>query len=213
VTLIKEHSPIVSTIDNRNVIKNCLSCERVFYKQKQFRKQKETYRKQLVDRSGNFYTGFLPRVEKYLQQRKIPFDIEREEYKVTTDHPSLDGIVFRDDQLRALEKMRDASRGVWIAPTGSGKTIIMAGVISMFPASRVLVVVHTKDLLNQTHEELERFFGTVGRIGGGYNDEREITVAMIQTLNNRQKGGAFISEFGSKWELLILDEAHHHITN
>jgi len=83
--------------------------------------------------AGMFFTGLLPRIKKHCKKRghKIRI-IGREERIRPTQPPKLKGIVFRPDQLEALKEAHRRRRGLIIFPTGSGKTIIALGIISMF---------------------------------------------------------------------------------
>ena len=203
---IKEENSVWSHINYPDAIHGCLTFQKVFYKQKRFKKERMEYPKTVVDSDGYFLTGFIPRVTNYLEDRNIGSEVDLAPDLVPeTKRPALEGITFRDDQYEAINMMRSTMRGVWQAPTGSGKTIVMAGLISSFYNSRALIIVHTSDLFEQTYNELRRFCADVGRVGCGYNQESDITVAMIQTLNKR----SFSDGFGYRWELLIVDEAHH----
>lgn len=208
---IVEDNPIYSYVTPvTNQVIGCLSYDKVWFKDKWVSKtkaikQKNLYRKKVVNGKGLFPTGLIPRLSKYLKDRDQIVKVDRIDYELSTAPPNLDGITFRQDQLDAIRGMVEMGRGVWKAPTGSGKTIIMAGLISSYYDSRVLVIVHTQSLFHQTMEELKRFWLDVGGIGCGMDEEGEITVAMIQTLNKRN----ITPDFGKSWGLLIVDEAHH----
>ncbi len=96
-----------------------------------------------------------------------------------------------------------------VAPTGTGKSIIIAGIINgwltEYPESDVLVLSHTKEILIQDHAALEKSFGE-GRIGLysaglGRRDQRKITVAGIQSVYRRPE---LFTDAG----LVVIDEAH-----
>jgi hypothetical protein len=114
---------------------------------------------------------------------------------------------LRDYQREAVEA--GARRGgVIVLPPGSGKTIIGAGLASALDVP-TLVIVHTKDLLEQWIDAFDKTLGfAAGRVGGGRKAQiKPITVAMIQTLVRWT--GDKIRSFGDRFGLVIADEGHH----
>jgi superfamily II DNA or RNA helicase len=109
---------------------------------------------------------------------------------------------LRDYQIEAIDKVTSSRFGVLQAPTGSGKTIMGLAIASTLQ-QKTIFIVHTKTLLKQTVEEVEKMFGfTPGIIGNGKFEIKDFTVATIQTLSNRQIPA---NTFG----LAIFDECHH----
>ena len=186
-----------------------LKYKKVWWKQGQYKKQKKEYKLSIVDKNGVFYTGLLKRVEKCLIERVLKYEVKTNFDCTECVKPELEGITFREDQEQALNNLIESGRGVWQAPTGAGKTILLCGLIAAYNNSMTLIIVHTEALFNQTYDELTKFFGaseTIGRIGCGhkYKDEG-VVVAMIQTLSrSKQQMG-----FWNNWEQVIVDEVHH----
>ena len=210
--VIEEENPVWSVVRSLDPAREILSYDAVYYKTKMvgYKKEKKIYercfrKKSLVDRKGYFNTGLIERLESGLLNMGMRVSVNRIKYDILSATPVLNGIKFRDDQLEALDIMVAANRGVWQAPTGSGKTILMCGLISCYYDSRVLVIVHTRDLFEQTIKELSRWWDCIGKIGCGLYDEQDITVAMVQTLYKKN----FNACFGESWGLLIVDESHH----
>ncbi len=111
---------------------------------------------------------------------------------------------LRDYQSAAVEAALRAGQGVIQAPTGSGKTVIACGLMAA-TSLNTLFVVHTSVLLEQTVEAVRRFLGVEpGVIGGGRDDIRPVTVAMVQTLARRP-----LPPLHPLFGMVILDEAHH----
>ena len=76
--------------------------------------------------------------------------------------------------------------GVLAAPTGSGKTIMALALIAR-RQQPAMVVVHTRELMEQWISRIENFLGVaadqVGRIGGGKQIIGDkISVALVQSL-------------------------------
>jgi superfamily II DNA or RNA helicase len=113
-------------------------------------------------------------------------------------------VPLRHYQQVAVDQVALRRDGVVVAPTGSGKTMMAMGIIARL-GLKALVVVHTRTLLDQTCAVIERTLGiTPGRLGGGDDDVREVTVATVQTLSRRDPQ-VLRDAFG----LVLLDEAHH----
>ena len=109
-------------------------------------------------------------------------------------------------QKPAVKSCLSKNFGLQEAPTGSGKTAMALYMIAE-RKQPALIVVHTKELLNQWVDRIGQFLKIpreeIGIIGAGsFNIGEKITVAMIQTLHkNTDKVVPFIG-------YLILDECH-----
>lgn len=93
---------------------------------------------------------------------------------------------LRQYQTLAVNAIDKHDFGVLEAPTGSGKTAMALYIIARRKQS-ALIVVHTKELLNQWVERIQQFLGIqkeeIGIIGNGKKKLGEqITVAMVQSL-------------------------------
>lgn len=98
------------------------------------------------------------------------------------------------------------SRTIIVAPTGSGKTLMIASLITHFPApARICVLAHRAELLSQNARAIERFCGEeVGIYSASLGEKsrlHRITVGGIQSIGKRH------GEFG-RFDLIIVDEAH-----
>jgi superfamily II DNA or RNA helicase len=113
-------------------------------------------------------------------------------------------ITLRDYQQQALDAwILNSKRGVIVLPTGSGKTVIGINAISVLNTP-TLVIVPTLDLLDQWRSKLkEEFKVDVGKLGGG---EQEIKAITVSTYDSAYIHAA---RLGNKFGLIIFDEVHH----
>lgn len=147
-----------------------------------------------------FPSGLLSKAESVLKEKKIPYVIEQ-----TFEYPQRqfdwivnDGIVPDPDQITAVEEALRNKRGVIKAPTGFGKTAILAKRLTAGFGVPTLFVANKKSLLDDAAEEfLSGIKGLdfVGQIKDGIFDQQKIKeepritspviVATIQSLEAR----------------------------
>ncbi|WP_352402952.1 DEAD/DEAH box helicase [Pyramidobacter sp.] len=121
---------------------------------------------------------------------------------------------LRDYQQRAIVMLyswlaRNAGNPCIVAPTGSGKSWIIAAlcedILRQWPDSRILILSHVKELLSQDADKIVQAWpdAPVGlySAGLGHRDVDRITVAGIQSIWRRP-------EKLGKVDLAIVDEAH-----
>ncbi len=110
---------------------------------------------------------------------------------------------LRPYQAAALEAWEAAGRrGVVVLPTGSGKTLL--GIAAAARAASALCVVPTRVLLGQWHAAFRAAgFERVGRLGDGERVVERVTVSTSESAWRR------VAELGDRFELVIVDEAHH----
>lgn len=132
-----------------------------------------------------FPTGLVPRVLRFLRKRNIEFIYKSEIACVEHDEPLLKGIEFRDYQKEFIDVALKEGRGVLQSATGTGKSIIIAGIMSAFSQEKILFLVHTQDLVTQMKKDLVKFFGKedIGEWTGGTRKMNRIVVATIQSFS------------------------------
>jgi superfamily II DNA or RNA helicase len=122
---------------------------------------------------------------------------------------------LRDYQRKALDALRadwadGIRRAAVVLPTGAGKTVVFAHLTAWWRAnhrSRVLVVAHRDELVNQAAEKLQAIAPhlSVGIVKGARNEvNRDVIVASVQTLRSAARRER-VYDVG----LIIVDECHH----
>jgi superfamily II DNA or RNA helicase len=111
---------------------------------------------------------------------------------------------LRPYQEAALDSWNRASRrGVVVLPTGSGKTRLALAAMAA-SGLRTLCLVPTRALLEQWHGAVSRAYrGEVGCLGDG---ERRLSSVTVSTFESAY---LHMSRIGNRFELLVVDEAHH----
>lgn len=119
--------------------------------------------------------------------------------------------LLRPYQQDAILAALNATRGIIFHPTGSGKTITAATLISEI-GRKTLFVVPGTELLNQAYENFKSFFphSLVAKYGGGKRDLGFITVITAASLYRiLESGGDIEKRVIKEMEVLIFDECHH----
>jgi superfamily II DNA or RNA helicase len=115
------------------------------------------------------------------------------------DQPGL-----RSYQSDALMSWEVAGRtGIVVLPTGSGKTHVALAAMARLRTA-TLVLVPTRVLLNQWVAQLARACrGPVGIFGDGIRRQEAVTVSTFESAFRH------MDELGNRFDLLVVDEAHH----
>jgi superfamily II DNA or RNA helicase len=94
-------------------------------------------------------------------------------------------------------------RGVIIVPTGAGKTRIAIAAMANLGVS-TLCVVPTRVLLAQWVAQIREFYsGPLGIFGDGSRELQSLTIATFESAYR------YMSEWGDRFQLLVIDEVHH----
>ncbi|CAO3696703.1 unnamed protein product [Rhizopus stolonifer] len=143
-------------------------------------------------------------------------------YSTTTSIP-----VLRKYQNECIENsLKELKAGcfrqVVSLPVGSGKTVIMSNFIPRIPnptpkATKVLLLAHRQELLNQAYNQIKRFNPELvvgidqGKRIANY-DEADVIVASVPTLG-RPSTKRIDSLDPSLFKAILIDEAHHAVAN
>lgn len=118
-------------------------------------------------------------------------------------------VKLRKNQQAAVRAMSKYDAGILHAPTAFGKTVTAIGMITKRKAN-TLILVHSRQLLDQWRERLKSFLPDtdVGIIGGGKKKPTGIIdIATYQSLINKKDNT--VSELVQDYGHVIVDECHH----
>ena len=109
---------------------------------------------------------------------------------------------LRPYQETAVAAVLAHSFGVLEASTGSGKTVMALAVLAR-RSQPTLVLVHTRELMQQWRERIRQFLGIeAGQAGDGKVELQPVTVAIVNTA--RKHLDTLVPLFGQ----LVVDECH-----
>ena len=152
------------------------------------------------------YRGYLGSLIPFLCQNGYQYQLIDNRRKL----PEVD-FNFQGDlrvyQQKAVMEALQKHFGIIVAPPGSGKTVMSLATIAERKQC-TLIIVHTKELLNQWVTRITQYLGIpkeeVGIIGNGKEAIKPITVGMVQTLRKRD-----LEEISKHFGFLFVDECHH----
>lgn len=116
---------------------------------------------------------------------------------------------LNNEQKSAARKLLKKDTGIFVAPPGTGKTVVSIYAMAK-RKTNTLVLVHRKPLVEQWRMRLSSFLGidakNIGQIGGGKNNPNgNLDVAMIQSMERKGIVDDRIADYG----FIIVDECHH----
>lgn len=174
-----------------------------------YAKKKRFYdtRKYFISKKGRILTGLVPRLQETLSQVNlvptIEYKQEIKKYNISSEI-KLENWVFRDYQVELLQKALKAKRGIVKSATGSGKTSLMAYLVSVFKDQNVIILFNQKQLLVQCYDFLTKQLG-MKNIGLAYGEgfiESNIMLCTVQSLHK------IIGTPVERPDVLIVDEVH-----
>lgn len=141
-------------------------------------------------------------------------------------------IQFRSYQaLATVASIFSGYRGVIRAATGSGKTLIASAICGSMMPSKSLVMIHGRELLQQTYENFKKYLGkvNVGVISSEEFNPSTVTVASIDSFSFylgdlpiksngvpvmdpkkfEAKQKALLNYLKNEVDMLVFDEVHH----
>lgn len=152
--------------------------------------------------------GCRDALQSLLDDHGISLHIDDKRHAGTLTDFSFHGTLSEIQQQTVAELIRH-DIGIFVAPPGSGKTVVGAWLAAARNCS-TLVLVHRKPLLDQWVAQLSRFLDLppkkIGVIGSGKNKATGILdVAMMQSLVRKDEVADLVANYGQ----VIVDECHH----
>ena len=159
--------------------------------------------KYFVTEKGSFGTGLLPFILKDLELAELDYEIQDERDPVIDSHDiDIPSIEYRDYQRSLVELALERRSALIKAPTGAGKTIILAGLLRALEGHTGLIFFTQKTLLLQTYEFLTKIGFDVGVAFGDGVDIKPITLCTVQSIHKVLDSHLDQSKF------IIFDEVH-----
>ena len=152
----------------------------------------KTSKKYLLDKKGNFPSGLLYLVKKYLKNNQLNYTVKNLKIVPLPLNERLSlrlGVTPYLAQSDALKAALLKKHGTIVLPTGCGKSLTMALLINALQV-KTLIIVPTLHLKRQLQESMKAWFGSLEHISIENIDS--------PTLDKKTNYGC-----------LIIDEAHH----
>ncbi len=176
------------------------------------KKRKQRMKFVIGRHNGKFLlpTAMIPDAIAILKKNGIKVTVKDKYESIPYKKPEIPGLTFRKDQIRLIKAAvtSEWQRGVLVAPTGTGKTVIVGGIIkAIYPKAKILFLAHTTDLVQQFASELLKWGLTnkdVGILSGKNYEWKPITCSTIQKLSKISE-----SEWENKFDCILVDECFH----
>ena len=172
-----------------------------------YKKRRWDGKKRYFGANGKFKTGLLPRIVADLKEiGATDIDWENKPENVEPFIPKVAKFEYREYQEKAIYECLKSKRAIIDSPTGSGKTLIMAGCIAALQHGEdvtAVVLFREKGILNQTYE----FFKKCGIRDLGYNSGEGYVPGKVM-LSTVQSIERIIDTHLHQTQLLMVDEAH-----
>jgi superfamily II DNA or RNA helicase len=176
------------TIDQYANLRLLLSYQTKPTKTKFSRGQYVSQTKYLLDKTGSFPTGLLSLAAPLFHDLDLEIvDTRVKPFSVGSFPPGNFSFELYPEQDEAAETAAIHTRGVITAPTGLGKSAIIASIIDKLRV-KTLVVVPSLELKKQLTESLQRIFGKTDLI----------RVMNVDSIKNKEH-----------YDCVIIDEFHH----
>ena len=163
-------------------------------------------KRHFISRVGVFKTGLLDRVVKDLNKIECtPELVHMPIFPIhTANNWQIQDFKYYDYQEELILKGINRKRGIIKSPTGSGKTLIMAGLVKALAGQKMVILFNAKQLLKQTYD----FFTKNCRLdnigicfGEGYIDG-DIMLCTVQSVER------ILDTHLKEAKVLMVDECH-----
>ncbi len=159
-----------------------------------------------ISKTGVFRTGLLSRLVADLKKISCTPSImlTLKEGDKIEEKPEIPGFSFYDYQEELIEKGLDIRRGIIKSPTGSGKTLIMAGLVKALEGRKMIILFNAKQLLTQTYDFFTKAcgFDNIGLCYGEGFIQGDIMLCTVQSIER------ILETHLESAEVLMVDECH-----
>lgn len=204
---------LCDTGEELDTVKEKLTFDQIIpaYKARHAKRKKKNYLFRMHDNKMVVFSGLTERIVKVCEDAEIEFQLENRSEKLEPIlSPQYTEIIsrLRSYQIDALEALEKANGGILWMATNAGKTEVAGALLHLFSESRVLYLVHRKELLTQT---IARFKDKFGIEAGELSSEKmevdkRVVVAMINTAYSRRD--RLSKKFGY-FDMVVMDECQH----
>ena len=171
-----------------------------------YRKRRWDGNHHFISKSGVFKTGLLSKILDDLKKiecyPKLEYLFKKEPLLI--NNWNLPNLKYYDYQEKFILKAVNSKRGIVKSPTGSGKTLIMAGLVKALAGKKMIILFNAKQLLTQTYE----FFTDTCRlenIGICFGEGYVYGNVMLCTVQSIEK---ILDTHLHEAEVLMVDECH-----
>ena len=163
-------------------------------------------KKRFITNTGRFKTGLLQDILNDLKKINCEPQIIRD-FEVRGGHvfeTQINEFTLHDYQEKAVYNALRQERAIIKSPTGSGKTLITAALLTSFPTEKVTILFDERSILTQTFEYLTKKcgFDDVGLCLGGDYKYGRIMLCTVQSIEK------IFDTHLNESEVLIVDEVH-----
>ena len=158
-----------------------------------------------ISRAGVFKSGLLTNILENLKKIECEPELVWETSGVITPKDwTLEGFEYYDYQQDLIKLALENQRGIVKSPTGSGKTLIMAGLVKALEGRKMVLLFNAKQLLTQTYDFLTETCG-MDNIGLCFGEGYIYGDIMLCTVQSIEK---ILETHLEEAEVLMVDECH-----
>jgi superfamily II DNA or RNA helicase len=170
-----------------------------------YRKRSWDGKKRFIGETGVFRSGLLIKILAHLKKIDCVPDIKFNPRKPKVPRiAKFSNIKYYDYQKELIGKALVLGRATITAPTGSGKTLIMAGLIKSLKGKKMVILFNTKQLLKQTYDFLKDVCD-IDNLGLCFGEGYIYGDIMLSTVQSIEK---ILDTHLEEAEVLMVDECH-----
>jgi superfamily II DNA or RNA helicase len=160
-----------------------------------------------ISKNGVFRSGLLSRVLADLKKiecyPEVIYEDIPEKTKKVLDY-EIEGFTYFPYQSQLIKDGLSYKRGIIKSPTGSGKTLIMAGLVKALRGRKMVILFNAKQLLKQTYDFLTKTCG-MDNIGVCFGEGFIYGDIMLCTIQSIER---ILDTHLEEAEVLMIDECH-----